>query len=125
MRERRLQQVCSVLPYEAHVCLVRVRHCRRVEQRRLNCICGDELDHARQQQALELEATLVIRIGEDEESVLKEGKIVLLEEGRSDVLVCSREVVDDFDAHFGDNRTKVILSQWSYAKLKRWERTHS
>lgn len=74
---------------------------------------------------MELEATLVIRIGEDEESVLKEGKIVLLEEGRSDVLVCSGEVVDDFDAHFGDNRTKVILSQWSYAKLKRWERTHS
>lgn len=51
---------------------------------------------------MELEAALVVRIGEDEESVLKEGKIVLLEEGRSDALVCSGEVVDDFDTHFGD-----------------------
>lgn len=51
---------------------------------------------------MKLEATLVVRIGENEESVLEERKVVLLEEGRSDALVCSGEVVDDFDAYFGD-----------------------
>lgn len=98
--ERRLQQICGVLPHETHIRLIRVRYCGRIEQRGLDPIRDHELDHTRQQQALELEAALVICIRKDEEGVLNEGKIVLLGERCGCGLVCGNEVVDEFNAHF-------------------------
>lgn len=81
MRERRLQQVRSILAQEYRVADIWIRHRRGVEQRHSNLIRLHQLEHPSQKHALKLEATLMIRIGQDEEDILHDAEEVLLEEG--------------------------------------------
>jgi len=99
MRECILQQVRGILPQEHRVADVWIGHLSRIKQRRCDRSVLHQLEQSRQQQALQLETTLVVRIREDEEDVLQNAKEVLLEEEVGVLwLCCGGEVVDDLEA---------------------------
>ena len=62
VRERRLQKVDRELLEEDRVVQRRIRELRRVVQRLHDRALLDELEHARQQLALQLEPALVVRV---------------------------------------------------------------
>lgn len=99
MRERRLEQVRSVLAQEQGVADVRIGHRRWVEEWHHDLIRLDQLEHPGKEHRLELEAALVIGIREDVENVLHDAQEVLLEEYVGDRGVSTREIVDDLQAH--------------------------
>lgn len=96
MRERRLEEVSGVLPQEHRVGDIRIRYSRGIKQGHANLVRLDQLEHAGQQHALELETTLVIRIREHVEDILHNIEEVLLEEGVGDLWVGASKVIDNF-----------------------------
>lgn len=70
MRECRLQQVCTILLEEQRVGHVRISYLRGIEQRRLDLICLDKLEHPCEEKTLKFKAALVISIRKDKEDVL-------------------------------------------------------
>jgi len=66
----------------------------------LYLVCCDELDHATQKYRLQLETTLVVCIGQDEENILQQAQIVLLEENVRNGRICTGKVIDDLQAYY-------------------------
>ena len=63
------------------------------------CVGRNQLNHTSKEQALQLEAALVIRVRQDEECVLQYAEVVLLEELVGYLSLCGSKVVDNFQAH--------------------------
>ena len=108
MWERRLKQIRRVLAKEYRVADCRVRHHCGVEKRDGYLVRLDELEHAREQQRLELEAALMIRIRQNVEDVLHNAQEVLLEERICNRWIGTREVVDDFQAHYCRHASELV-----------------
>lgn len=100
MGESVFQQVRRVLSQEHGVGHAWFRALSRVKQRRLDNIHFNELEHAREQHALQFEPALVISIGENEEDILYDAQEVLLEECiRDGRFGCRSKVVHNFQAN--------------------------
>jgi hypothetical protein len=75
MRERRVEDVHAVLAQEELVRHVAVRESRRVEHGARDGAALDELYEAREDDALQLEPALVVRVREYEEDVLQKAEV--------------------------------------------------
>ena len=99
MRECILEQIRCVLPKEHGIGHARFRHCSRVKERRSDLVLLNKLEHAREEETLQLETTLMVRVSEDEEYVLYDAEEILLEECVGDSRLCAGEIVDDFQTY--------------------------
>lgn len=102
MGKRGLQQVGCIVTDEFRICHVRIIDDRRVIQRCMYRVGRNQLNHSSKKQALQFEATLVIRIGQDEKGVLQNAEIVLLEELIGYLSLRRGEVVDNFQGNCGE-----------------------
>jgi hypothetical protein len=64
----------------------------------------NQLNHSSKKEALQFEATLVIRVGQDEKGVLQNAEIVLLEELVGYLSVRRGEVVDNLQGYCGEGK---------------------
>ena len=99
MRKSGFEQILAVLPQVLRISDIWIWHFCRVEKRRLDCICLDQLEHAGQQQALQLEATLVVSVCQNKKDILDNAREVRLEEAIADIGIRSCKIIDDLQAH--------------------------
>lgn len=66
----------------------------------MNGVRLDQLEHAGEEQTLELETAFVVGIGENEEDILNNTCEISLEEAIADVWVSAREVINDLQAYW-------------------------
>ena len=108
MREGTRKEVRSEIAKEVGIANGGVRDGRGIVQRHSDLVRLDELEHAREQQRLELEAALMIRIRQNVEDVLHNAQEVLLEERICNRWIGTREVVDDFQAHYCRHASELV-----------------
>lgn len=104
MWECRLEQICAVLSQEDRIRDVWIGHLCRIVQWRLNEVKLYKREHACEQDTLEFESALMIRIGEDEEDILNDTEEVQLVESVGNRLFGAGEVVDNFQAYQTDGQ---------------------
>lgn len=80
MRESAFEEVRGEFAKEDSIADIGVWCCRRIKEGHSDLVRLDKLEHPSKEQALQLESTLVVGVGEDVENILHDTEEVLLEE---------------------------------------------
>jgi hypothetical protein len=94
-----MENVHAVLAQEKLVGHVTVGEQRRVEHGRGDRIALDKLHESRQHHALQLEATFVVCVSQDEECVLDQAEVEVGEEHVGNRWVGVREIIHELEHH--------------------------
>ena len=121
MREGTREEVRSEITKEVGIANRGVRDGCGIVQRHSDLVRLDELEHAREKHALQLETALVIRVRQHVEDVLHNAQEVLLEERVRNCWICACEVVDNLQAHYirvSDEHTEKGLNTCSSGRSR-------
>lgn len=106
MGEGHLHLISGVLPEVLYIGYIRIGNRGRINKCGVDSIRLGKLEHPCQHHSLQLESTLMISVGQDNEDVRNDSQEVLLEEGATHCRFCASEIV----YHFVANCTKSVLN---------------